>query len=107
MLAPAYQAALQKLCCTKPRAADVTYGDLRTLATAIRKRRLIAAALGGTKRENSAVVLLEFMAGAIFGSAPIAAQGRSKPSLAWDQRCGSVTFSKGRLTIMTCRTFGN
>ena len=66
----------------------------------------MVSTLGGTKHDNSAVVLLEFEAGAILRVAPIAAQECREPSLAWDQRCGSVTFRKGRLTIMMCRTLG-
>jgi hypothetical protein len=57
MLASAYLAALQKLCCTKPRAAGC---DLW--------RRQITPALGGTKRENLAVVLPAFVAGAMHGT---------------------------------------
>jgi hypothetical protein len=65
MLTPAYLAALQKLCCTKPRAAGVSYGDLKALAALVESRRLITPTLGGTKREISALVLPVTVAGAM------------------------------------------
>ena len=46
---------------------------MKALATPIRTCREIASALGGTKQENSAVVLLEFVVGVMLGTAPIPA----------------------------------